>query len=325
MKIIGGGPAGTYLANLLQDEIKVEVFDKKPVIGKPIQCTGIFSEEIKNFVKEDSFIINTTSKVRVNGIEFNSKNIIVDRTKFDQHLASKVKVNLKSEYQGNTKDKVKINNQLLPYNYLIGADGPFSKVEKLNFNNKNDYVIGHQVRAKHESHNDIVDIYLDHGYFAWIVPESKSISRIALITKNKSKDQFNSFIKQFKHKVLEHQSGLIPIYNNKQIKKDNIFLIGDAASQVKASTFGGIIPAFKAAHSLKESILNNKPYKSPKDLKLHKTIYNKLNNMKKQKKLQLVTDLSKSKHIIENINRDNIKKLSFKLLTTNPKLIKYLF
>ena len=331
MKIIGGGPAGTYLSSLLSKELKVDLYEQKSVIGKPIQCTGIFTPEIKTFVKEDYFIINKTKKIRVNGIEFNAPHIVVNRLKFDQFLATKAQqkganIHLKHKYQDNTKDKVKINNKLIPFKYLIGADGPFSKIEKLNFNNKNKYIIGHQIRTKTESHEDVVDIYLDHGYFAYKVPESNKIARIALLTQNKSKEQFTKFIKQFKHKIIEHQSGFIPLYQQKQIKKSNIYLIGDAASQVKASTFGGIIPSFKAAHKLKDSILNNKPYTSlNKELILNKIIYNKLNKMNLNKKNNLIKDISKSKSIIETINRDNITRLSIKLLLNNPRLIKYLF
>ena len=39
-------------------------------------------------------------------------------------------------------------------------------------------------------------------------------------------------------------------------KKDNIYLVGDAATQVKATTGGGIIQGLKAAQALTNSILN---------------------------------------------------------------------
>lgn len=335
IKIIGAGPAGTYLGALLAKSQDVELFDQKSVIGKPVQCTGIFSNEIKKFVYDDSFVINKTKKIRVNNIEFNSQNIIVDRTLFDQFLANKAqdagaKINLNHKYISNDRNKVTLQNKnklvTKEFTHLIGADGPFSNVDKNNFQNQNQFVIGHQVRAKTESDPDIVDIYFNHGYFAWKVPESDKIARIALITHDKSKEQFDSFIKNFKHKVIEHQSGFIPVYQEKQIQNNNVYLIGDAASQVKASTFGGIIPAFKSAHKIQESIIKNKAYTSKDfELKLHKKIYEKINKMDLEKRNKLIKDLEKSKSILENTNRDNVTKLSLKLLLNQPSLIKYLF
>ena len=335
IKIIGAGPAGTYLAALLAKHNDVELFDQKSVIGKPIQCTGIFSDEIKKYIYDDSFIVNKTKKVRVNnGIEFNSSNTIVDRTLFDQFLANKAqdagaKINLNHKYISNDKNTVTLQNKnklvTKDFTHLIGADGPFSNVEKNNFQNKNKFVIGHQIRTRIESDPNIVDIYFNHGYFAWKVPESDKIARIALITHDKSKEQFDNFIKNFKHKIIEYQSGFIPVYQEKKIQNNNVYLIGDAASQVKASTFGGIIPAFKSAHKLKGSITKNKTYTSKDfELNLHKKIYEKINKMDMKKRNELIKDLEKSKNIIENTNRDNVTKLSLKLLLNQPSLIRYL-
>ena len=43
ISIIGAGPAGSYLASLLDDEIRI--FDYKKEIGKPIQCTGVLANK----------------------------------------------------------------------------------------------------------------------------------------------------------------------------------------------------------------------------------------------------------------------------------------
>jgi len=56
ISIIGAGPAGSYLASLLKEDVKI--FDYKEKIGKPIQCTGVLTNKFQNHIKEKKFIDN---------------------------------------------------------------------------------------------------------------------------------------------------------------------------------------------------------------------------------------------------------------------------
>ena len=109
---------------------------------------------------------------------------------------------------------------------------------------------------------NIVEFYPGVGDFAWVVPESKQIARIGLIARQKAGMLFKDFItdrigKNYKTKIIELQGGLSPVYNPKvQTQKDNVYLVGDAASMVKATTAGGIVQGLIGAEALVNSIEN---------------------------------------------------------------------
>ena len=67
ISIIGAGPAGSYLASLLDED--VNIFDYKEKIGKPIQCTGVLTNKFESFIPEKMFVDN-----KISNIELNSKN-----------------------------------------------------------------------------------------------------------------------------------------------------------------------------------------------------------------------------------------------------------
>ena len=93
--IIGAGPIGSYAGYLLaKSRHKVNIYERKKEIGKPIQCTGIFTSDFDefSFLNKSKFLINTINKTEINfpngnKIDVNQKEYVVCRTKFDQHIA----------------------------------------------------------------------------------------------------------------------------------------------------------------------------------------------------------------------------------------------
>ena len=128
------------------------------------------------------------------------------------------------------------------------------------------------------------------------------------------------------------QSGIVPVYNPKQIiQKGNIYLIGDAASQVKATTGGGIVPSLKAAHTLCDCIINNKDYdkefkkQSGKELSLHLKLRRALNKFsdKDYDHLLNLMNQEKVKKILKKYDRDNPIPLVLNLMLKEPKFLLY--
>jgi len=126
------------------------------------------------------------------------------------------------------------------------------------------------------------------------------------------------------------ESGIIPLYKPKQtIQKDNVYLIGDAASQVKATTGGGIIPSLKAAHTLCDCIINKKNYNkelmkhSGMELLLHLKIRNILNRFsdKDYDYLLNLMNQEKIKKILKKYDRDTPIPLMFNLLLREPRFM----
>ncbi len=172
--------------------------------------------------------------------------------------------------------------------------------------------------------------------FAWVVPENQDICRVGVASYKNPKDSFNKFLKSKNIKdksIIEKQGGLIPIYNPRlKTKKDNVYLVGDAACQVKATTGGGIIQGLKAAECLADSITNKKDYekewkkKIGRDLLLHLKMRSIMDKFK-DKDWDFLIQLFKkdnTKKIIENLDRDYPTKFMLKLVLNEPRLLYFL-
>ena len=96
------------------------------------------------------------------------------------------------------------------------------------------------------------------------------------------------------------------------MQKNNVFLVGDAASQVKATTGGGIIQGLTAAKALADCITKNKNYEKQckkflaKDLWLHSLMRKTMNKFKCKDWNFLINLCNKksNKQILEAFDRD---------------------
>ncbi len=278
--IIGAGPVGNHLAaQLSQKGFPVDVYEEHTVIGKPVQCTGITTFFLNKLMKpSDEFVINRISRTKVFAPDGSHveialpKNYIVDRTKFDSYLAD-VAQSSGAKYHSNHKfvrsEKLQNNyrlhfahNKTATTDALVGADGPLSAVAKSNdMFGQRKFIIGHQARVQIPCEQDLVEFFIDEGYFGWLVPESTKIARLGICSLDKANFYFDKLHKLRHGKILEWQSGIIPLYDPKVVtEKDHVYLVGDAATQVKASTLGGIIPGMMAAEELTKALAEGKSY-----------------------------------------------------------------
>ena len=261
--VIGGGPAGCYSAfKLASAGQKVTVYEEHSSIGKPVQCTGLLTSEIYNIFKVDSkCVLNKISKARLYSpegkfleLKLGKPNIVVDRTLFDRQIASMaesagVKINLNSKFTGISgllEKKAVINGKPINADWIIGADGTMSAVAKsAGLYGSRQIVIGAQARVKMKCDADCFNTYFGHGIFSWLVPEGDGVCRIGVVdNKNPNALLAKLLSKVAKNgKVIDKQGGLIPIYNPSQkLLKNNVALVGDAATQVKAVSFGALYP-----------------------------------------------------------------------------------
>jgi len=332
ISIIGAGPAGSYLASLLDDEIKL--FDYKENIGKPIQCTGVLTNKFQDYIKEKRFIVNKIYNIELNSnkekhiIKLKKPEFIIDRHKYDNYLLNKaidrgVKFYSKHKFE-NFKDNTIYfsNGKKVKTDILIGADGPLSKVNKvMNIQNKK-YLIGKQIKIKYKTESNTYKVYFNiPDFFSWIVPEDENTARIGCASSSNINQHFDNFIKKLninKKNIIEHQGALIPIYNpSQEYQKENTYLIGDAASLIKNISGGGLFPAIKSAHALTNSFKNYKKELSKnvlKNLNLNYFTRNILNKFKEKDYDNLIKILKEYK--IEKLDRDNLKYLDF----LKPKL-----
>ena len=355
--IVGAGPAGSYLAYLLAKQGKeVTILEEHKNIGTPVQCTGIVTHSIENFFRlKNEVIAKRLDKVVVvsksSKIAINVDEIVMWRDKFDKYVAEMAEdegadILLSHKFigfDGSNAIKVKDakNNKIknIKTGIVVGADGPYSAVAKAaGMNSNSRHYIGMQAKVNLEMDTTAFETHFGGDFpdfFGWVVPESEGIARLGIGCFENAQGHFYKFLKSRtgKKDVICWESGLIPLYNSKKaIQKGNVYLIGDAAAQVKATTGGGIIPSLKAAQTLCGCIINNKDYneefrrQSGRELRLHLRIRNMLNKFSDRDYDKLLSLMSREKvrKILKKYDRDTPIPLVTNLLIKEPRFLYFL-
>lgn len=344
LSIIGAGPAGSHLASLIKDE-DVMLFEKKRMPGYPVACTGILTDSINRVTKvPDDLVVSRIKKFRIIApnkasviINLGKENLVMDRQRLDEHFFKTAQDNgaktlQEHEFAGfkkTPKGKLKLifkNSKAYETDRLVGADGPRSRVaESAGLFGKREFLQGLQARVKGKFEEGITDIHFGLGEFAWVVPEDSKHARVGVVGKNIA-NEFKTLVKPYR--ILEDQSGEIPMFSPKQkLQKDNVSLIGDAALQVKPTTYGGIIYGLLAGKYISEGW---EGYPSKFKQKLHKDLWISLKmrqamNKFSEKDCQELVDVFKkegNKVVLEKHDRDFPSKFIFQLLLKETKLWK---
>ncbi len=360
--IIGAGPAGNFSAYLLaRAGHDVSVFEEHKTIGEPVACTGVVTGDLmaERLQIPKKLIVNKIAKARIfapNGrnIEVGLKNdIIIDRAGFDMHIAGlakkagarfflghlfeKAERSLNGKVAATIKDKGKGNAIIVESDYLIGADGPASRVAKSSgLYAKRSFYAGIQVTIPLR-HDNIIDFYPSRNGIAWVVPENEETARVGIAAKKGANSYFREFLTSmlwqgFGKKIIGWQAGPIPLYNpfaRTQSRDGRIILVGDAAAMVKASTLGGINQSLIAAEAAAEAIGTGKDYQKIWKMKMGMDLYLSLIMRKAMErfstndynKLIKIFAKEKNKQILEKFDRDEPSRFALRLLMNEPSLL----
>jgi len=270
--VIGGGPAGGYFASKVKDAC---IYEEHLDIGKPVQCTGIVTGKIFDYVKLDNkFVVNKIKKVRLhssnNEFSFRLKNedYIIDRVKFDKKLvdnavAKGAKLVKGWKFLDYSNGKVKFDKGVVKCDSLIGADGANSLVaRKTGLWQDRTFLVGKQALVKGNFEKEAYGVYFDliKEFFCWIVPENENFARVGCASYNNASNYFDKFLNRFDFKIVNYQGGLIPKFKKIKVCKDNVYLIGDAGLFIKDLTGGGLYYGIRSADFLAECFNNGKEY-----------------------------------------------------------------
>lgn len=272
--IIGAGPVGCYLAQLLRKEgINSLLIEEHKEIGKPIHCAGLVGKKVFEETKiplSDSCILNVINGavfyVNKNKLTIRRKEVayVIDRERFDKHLGQDLNIDFETRFLGlenqNGSYLIETDKGHLEADIVISAEGAKSTLREAVVGNHMQYLKGVQFRMRVAPRcSDMFEVYIKKPYFYWIIPESNEIIRVGVLSNNPYHDLIN-FIEEInlKGEILEKFAGIVPLNHFSSLSKERIFLVGDSASQVKPLSYGGIYMGMRAAEILCECIAKEK-------------------------------------------------------------------
>jgi geranylgeranyl reductase family protein len=272
--VVGGGPSGLNSARRLSEKgLDVAVLERKDEIGKNVVCTGIVGKEAF-----DRFSLATNSILtEIQHFKMVSPNMtsvlyshaypfayVVDREKFDNNLADEAvskgaTLKLSHDVVDVTSDENCVNvvtkidgSQSVTFRAkaLILATGiDICLNKKLGLGYSKEYIYGIQSEITFKQ-NGCPEIFVGKevtpGAFAWVVPVGKETARIGLLAKRDPQAYFGKFVKKlFPDSSIDLSEEKIiskPIAQGLMTKsyRNRMLVVGEAASQVKTTTGGGI-------------------------------------------------------------------------------------
>ena len=173
----------------------------------------------------------------------------------------------------------------------------------------------------------------DTPYFYWLIPESATRGALGVIGESgpETKRRLERFLEKRKLDALEFQGARIPVYKRwvpvrRQLGSGSVYLVGDAAAQVKVSTVGGIVTGFRGALGVAEAILNGGASSElrmlRRELDFHLLLRRSLHHFEQSDYSYLVDLLNDpAKRSLGECSRDDAWKLLWRVCLRQPRLV----
>ena len=220
---------------------------------------------------------------------------------------------------------------------LVGADGAVSRVARAAGWPPVETVplVQALVRLPKDCPADTTRIWFipdDTPYFYWLIPESPERAALGVIGEQgrDTKRAFDRFLEKKGFEPLEWQGARIPVYRQwvpirRSVGNGEVYLVGDAAAQVKVTTVGGIVTGLRGARGVADAILGNSRSELRalrRELATHWLIRRALHYFGQEEYRQLVDILNVStRESLAEINRDEATRLLWNVVRRQPRLV----
>lgn len=358
--IIGASTSGLFAGYLLARRgFEVEIYEKESPLGfvPRTLITTYKIKEIFDFLPKEAVLnrirrIELFSRSNQASLQLSEPDLVIERGKLVQLLASqaqrvgariffgyaftsyqqeggKISINLS---QVETGKRVSVESDV-----LVGADGALGLVgapSQDGFGGAS--LLQARIRLPDDADPGTCRIWFDCNrtrYFFWLIPESEGSAIVGLIAEDdqKARASLAHFLKEKGWAPLDFQGGTAPLhrfrYSARGQVERNVFLVGDAAAQVKITTVGGLVPGLGGARALANALLNGGNYEKElkglkRELDLHlllRFILDRFGNDDYDKLVGLLKgDL---KRLLESWTRDELRTGFWRLVFTEPRLI----
>ena len=355
--MVGGSAAGLYTAACVaQGGRAVRVVESKPTLD-PAPRTLIVTDHFRRQVNgaADASILNEIKRFELftNGrsavVSLKRPDLIIERSRLIRALAKEAQqAGAQFEYDTRFLGLSPNNNGLhvqvdragrreeLYAESVVGADGATSRVARASGWPPVETVplVQAVVKLPKDCPVDTTRVWFvpdDTPYFYWLIPESPERGALGVIGEQgrDTKRCFDRFLEKKGFEPLEWQGARIPVYRRwvnvqRTVGNSEVYLVGDAAAQVKVSTIGGIVTGFRGARGVADAILQrgrSELRALRRELETHWLVRRTLHHFQQEDYCKLVDMLSDStRESLGEINRDESTRLLWNVVRRQPKL-----
>ncbi len=357
--VVGGSAAGFYTAaKVAQGGKRVRVLESKPSL-EPASRTLIVTNHFRNQLgaSANESVLNEIRRFelftdgRSAQIALAKPDLIIERARLIPGLAreardSGAEISFDTRFLGLSPNANGIHVQVesggqqkeLHANSVVGADGAASRVARTSGWAPFETVPLLQaiVRLPKDCPVDTTRVWFvpdDTPYFYWLIPESAERGALGIIGED-GRDTakcLSRFLEKKGMEPLEWQGARIPVYKRwvpvkRRLGKGDVYLVGDAAAQVKVSTVGGIVTGFRGAQAVAESILQAGRGRElralRRELSTHWLLRRTMHHFQQTHYSRLVDLLNAAtRETLSEVTRDESTRLLWNVLRRQPQLI----
>jgi digeranylgeranylglycerophospholipid reductase len=355
--VVGGSAAGLYTAaELARGGRPVRVLESKPDFEpdpRTLIVTDHFRQQLGAPAKAS--ILNEIRRFelftdgRSAQIALAKPDLIIERARLIPALAQEAQaagaqVSFQSRFLGLSPNSQGLHvdiesagrREQLHVASVIGADGATSRVARTAGWPPIETVplVQAIVRLPKDCPPDTTRVWFvpdDTPYFYWLIPESSERAALGIIGEGPDTAKRLARFLEKKHlEPLEWQGAQIPVYRRwvpvkRRVGSGDVYLVGDAAAQVKVTTVGGIVTGFRGALGVAQSILRNGRSSELKTLRreldTHRLIRRTMHHFQQKDYSHLVDLLNLStRDTLSEITRDESARLLWNVLRRQPRL-----
>jgi flavin-dependent dehydrogenase len=356
--VVGGSAAGLYVAGeLARGGCHVRVLESKASF-EPSPRTLIVTDHFKGQISGNSrsCILNEIRRFelftdgRSAQIALKKPDLIIERSRLIRSLAEEstaagATIEFDTRFLGLAPNGAGLRVQIdqggrrdeLHVNSIVGADGAVSRVARSAGWPPVETVplVQALVKLPKDCPPDTTRVWFvpdDTPYFYWLIPESPERAALGVIGEHgrNTKQCFDRFLAKKGLEPLEWQGARIPVYRRwvpiqRTVGNGSVYLVGDAAAQVKVSTIGGIVTGLRGAQGVSDAILqrgSSELRALRRELETHWLIRRALHYFRQDDYSRLVDLLNFStRESLGEINRDESTRLLWNVVRRQPRLV----